>query len=52
MPAGDPGAIDARVDEAEAALLYLEEQRDNLLDAIQTGASSALAERLKTVEKE
>lgn len=40
------------MDEAEAAILYLEEQRDNLLDAIQTGASSALAERLKTVEKE
>ena len=52
MPAGDAGAIDAAMDEAEAAILYLEEQRDNLLDAIQTGSSSALAERLKTVEKE
>jgi len=52
MPAGDPGTIDAAVTEAEAAIQYVEDQRENLLDAIQTGASSALSERLKAVEKE
>lgn len=52
MPAGDPGALDAAVTEADAAIQYVEEQRDNLLDAIQTGGSNALIERLKAVEKE
>ena len=52
MHAGDPGVIDAAVTEAEAAGLYLSEQRENLLDAIQTGGSSALTERLKAVERE
>ena len=52
VPAGDPGVIDAAVTEAEAAILYVEEQCQNLLDAIQTGGSSALTERLKATEKE
>jgi DNA invertase Pin-like site-specific DNA recombinase len=53
VPAGQPGDIDAKVEEAESAALYLEDQRENLLDAIQTGGgSSALSERLKAVEKE
>jgi DNA invertase Pin-like site-specific DNA recombinase len=52
VPAGDATGIDAAVEEAEAALSYFDDQRENLVDAIQTGGSNALVERLKAVEKE
>jgi DNA invertase Pin-like site-specific DNA recombinase len=53
IPAGDSGELDAAVDNVDAALLHLDAQRENLLDAIQhKGQSGALVERLKKVELE